>query len=186
MAALHEEMKAVLSEAQEPLEPAAIAERIAASGRLVRKDGKPVPVAQIVARAGKYPELFENIEGKLGLKAPDPLVVGQEYTREQAHHRLERGTAFSPATWGKEDIVPIKSTEDCALFVTDEAPGSLAEGILGWHSKPQQKLSHPTIAGFLGHDPEQSTVHLFFRTEADHDYTYLGPVAYLDHEPDQE
>lgn len=186
MPTLHDAIQAVLSQSDDPMSATDIAERISDEKLFKRKDDKPVSGAMVTARAGKYPDLFERVDGKLRLRSSLPLVVGQDYSRKQAHQILCSGSAFKEGTWGRQDIVTIEESDDCVFFVTDPAPRSLLEGVLNWQSQPQQKLAHPTIVRFTEHNPEESNIHLFLRTDLDDDYTYLGTLAYLDHNPEKE
>jgi hypothetical protein len=53
-------------------------------------------------------------------------------------------------------------------------------------SQPKQKLKHKQIQDFINHDHTKDNIYLFLRTSKNRDYTYLGKLAYLTHDPTRE
>lgn len=126
-----------------------------------------------------------------------PLKLWESYSRREAHDVFEPDTAFTPqaGTWGLQGIVRLaESPGDHIFFVTfgaSQGTHSFVEeiskdGVLTWQSQPQQRLNQPRIQQFIGHDDRVNTIHLFLRTSSENDYTYFGPLGYLDHDTTRE
>lgn len=126
-----------------------------------------------------------------------PLKLWESYSRREAHDVFEPHTAFTPqaGTWGLQGIVRLaESPGDYIFFVTfgaSQGTHSFVEeisedGVLTWQSQPQQRLNQPRIQQFIGHDDRVNTIHLFLRMSSENDYTYFGPLGYLDHDTTRE
>jgi hypothetical protein len=125
------------------------------------------------------------------------LVRFEDYRRSDVHDIFSPDTQFTPqsGTWGLVGIVPIPYQErDFVLFVTfgqkqahHEFHESVTEdGVLTWQSQPKQHLSDQQILRFITHDETKNTIYLFLRTDKAKDYTYLGTLEYLTHDPKRE
>jgi protein-L-isoaspartate O-methyltransferase len=125
------------------------------------------------------------------------LQVYHNYSRQQVHDILAPDTPFAPSTgaWGLLGIVPVLRRDgDFAFFVTlgQEQAGHVFEewisqdGVLNWQSQPGQALDDRVIQEFIHHDERQHHIYLFLRTRKRSDYTYLGELKYLWHDPQRE
>lgn len=65
---LHEAMATVLRERGEPLTGRELADEINRRGLYRRKDGSPLPLNQVHARASNYGDLFVKEDGRIGLR----------------------------------------------------------------------------------------------------------------------
>jgi len=119
------------------------------------------------------------------------------YSRKQIHDIFSPNTNFTPGAgyWGISGIIKVPGTlRDYIFLVTygqkqanhafDE--GIDEEGILTWQSQPQQKLTTPQIINFINHDYTTDNIYLFLRENEKSDYTYLGLLAYVDHDNQRE
>lgn len=123
-------------------------------------------------------------------------VLGESYTRREAHHLLAPQTSFTPqaGTWGLQGIVPVTGTRDTAFFVTfgrsqaghEFVEGISDDGVLEWQSQPAQTLSLPSIRKLIEHQYASENIFLFLRTKDDAPYQYLGRLGYLEHDPARE
>lgn len=59
-------------------------------------------------------------------------------------------------------------------------------GILTWQSQPSQTLNESRIIDFINHDYLKNNIFLFLRTSDKEDYTYMGLLAYVDHDNQRE
>lgn len=59
-------------------------------------------------------------------------------------------------------------------------------GVLSWQSQPRQNLASAQIGQFIAHNELTNSIYLFLRTKRGLEYTYLGKLKYLDHDPDRE
>lgn len=125
------------------------------------------------------------------------LVRFEDYTRREVHDIFSPATKFTPqsGTWGIVGIVPIPGQKgDFVFFVTfgkkqahHEFDESVTEdGVLSWQSQPTQRLSDPQIKRLINHDETTNAIYLFLRVDKDRDYTYLGNLEYLNHDPKRE
>lgn len=120
----------------------------------------------------------------------------EDYTREEVHDIFSPHTHYTPqaGTWGLQGIVKVSDTKDYIFYVTIGSQqgehvfeeGITEDGILTWQSQPRQNLNSKTIASFINHDHELNSIYLFFRTQSTTNYTYLGKLAYVSHDPERE
>ena len=125
------------------------------------------------------------------------LRLYDEYSRQEVHDVLAPETPFTAdaGTWGRHEIVRVAEREgDFCFFVTlaqEQAEHEAKEwvtknGILHWESQPQQGLEDRWIQRFIRHDDRHSRIYLFLRTSEGSEYTYLGELKYLSHDPSRE
>ncbi|MBO6607406.1 DUF3427 domain-containing protein [Psychroserpens sp.] len=125
------------------------------------------------------------------------LIRYNKYSRKDLHilSGLPNEFVEGAGVWGLRGIVTVPGTiDDYVFFVSfghkqgdhqfDE--GITEDGVLTWQSQPQQRLHHPQIKRFINHDSRTSNIHLMLRTHKGHEYTYLGVLDYLWHDPDKE
>ena len=125
------------------------------------------------------------------------IIRYNKYSRKEIHELSGLTNEFveGAGVWGLRGIVKVPGTQnDYVFFVSfghkqgdhqfDE--GITEDGVLTWQSQPQQRLHHPQIKRFINHDSEISNIHLMLRTHRDREYTYLGVLDYLWHDPDKE
>ena len=119
------------------------------------------------------------------------------YTRKDVHRIFSPDTVFTPSagTWGLHGIVKVPSRpNDFVFFVTlksqqgdhafDESISS--EGVLSWQSQPSQGFENENIKKFISHNELYDNIYLFFRESKSSPYTYLGKLAYINHDIDRE
>ncbi|WP_412070608.1 DUF3427 domain-containing protein [Rubrivirga sp. IMCC43871] len=146
---------------------------------------------------GNYYVRHQDGHLSIARRRPDRLEPWADYTRGDVHALLAPGGRFSPGAgaWGLHGIVRIPERDsDFVFFVTygqsqashvfDEAVTE--DGVLFWQSQPSQVLEEKRIRQFIAHDELRNTIHLFLRTEGGRPYTYLGPLAYDDHDATRE
>lgn len=125
------------------------------------------------------------------------LTLYETYSRQDVHDIFDPSTHFTPAagTWGLWGIVPVRGKEgDFVLFVTfgrEQAGHQFDEwitedGVINWQSQPRQSLADRQIQQFIYHDPSLNNIYLFLRTEKKVEFTYLGRLAYHNHDPKRE
>ena len=125
------------------------------------------------------------------------LTLCETFSRQDVHDIFDPGTRFTPSagTWGLWGIVPVPAKlGDFVLFVTfgrKQADHQFDEwitenGVINWQSQPRQSLADRQIQQFIHHDPAMNTIYLFLRTEKRGFYTYLGRLAYYNHDPQRE
>lgn len=68
-ATLHDAMATVLRERGQPLTGRELADEINRRGLYRQKDGSPVPLNQVHARASNYSDLFVKQDGRIGLRS---------------------------------------------------------------------------------------------------------------------
>lgn len=126
-----------------------------------------------------------------------PLVLYQQYNREEIHNIFAPGTPFTPqaGTWGLQGIVAIPDRPgDFVFFVTfgqqqgehvfDE--GITVEGVLSWQSQPKQNFRSGQIQQLIEHDELKNSIYLFLRTGKNRTYTYFGRLKYLSHDTERQ
>lgn len=125
------------------------------------------------------------------------LELWKTYDRRAVHDIFEPETRFTPqsGSWGLWGIIRLRSSpDDFVFFVTfgqsqsgHEFDESVSEdAVLTWQSQPAQDLANRTIRQFIAHEHLTSSIYLFLRTSLRADYTYMGRLGYLDHDPDRE
>jgi len=125
------------------------------------------------------------------------LELYLEYSRKDVHDIFSPETPFTPSngTWGLHGIVDIpKKPGDYVFFVTfgqhqadhifDE--WITEEGVISWQSQPRQSFDDRRIKEFIHHNYKRNLIHLFLRTQRTTNYTYLGKLGYLIHDPKHE
>lgn len=60
------------------------------------------------------------------------------------------------------------------------------DGILTWQSQPAQTLKEARVIDFINHDYLKNNIYLFLRNSDKEDYTYMGLLAYVDHDNQRE
>lgn len=127
---------------------------------------------------------------------PAPTIYF-EYSREDVHDFFSPDTPFTPSagTWGLHGIVEVPNRPgDFVFFVTfgqHQAGHTFdewitEEGVISWQSQPRQSFEDRRIQQFIHHDDKKNSVHLFLRTLRTANYTYLGKLRYLAHDPARE
>lgn len=125
------------------------------------------------------------------------LNLYKDYTRQDVHDIFSPETRFTPGsgTWGLQGIVENPNKRgDFVFFVTfgqRQADHTFDEwitesGVFSWQSQPSQTFQDRRIQQFIGHDENQNSIYLFLRTQRAANYTYLGKLKYLSHDPDHE
>lgn len=125
-----------------------------------------------------------------------PLTRYESYSRYDVQQILAPFARFTSqaGTWGLQGIVRIPNTKDYVFFVTlgskqgnyQFVEGITADGTLSWQSQPKQQLNSKDIKNLIAHDDTVNHIYLFFRTSTDTEYTYLGLLSYLSHDPTRE
>lgn len=126
-----------------------------------------------------------------------PLQLFASYSRRDVHGIFSPDTVFVPqaGSWGLHGIVDIlERPGDYVFFVTfGQAQGDhtfdefiTEDGVLSWQSQPRQHFQDRRIRDFIQHREEVNNIYLFLRPGKQTDYTYLGRLKYLDHDPDKE
>ncbi|MED4461840.1 DUF3427 domain-containing protein [Metabacillus fastidiosus] len=125
------------------------------------------------------------------------LERAQSYNRKEIHDIFSPDTIFTPqaGTWGLHGIVKVPNrSKDYVFLVTFERrqgsyqfEESVSEsGVLTWQSQPAQTLTESRIIDFINHNHLENNIYLFLRTHRNLSYTYLGKLAYLDHDRSRE
>jgi hypothetical protein len=125
------------------------------------------------------------------------LALYEEYSRKDVHAIFSPETNFTPqtGTWGLQGVVPLSDRAgDYVFFVTigktqgehtfDE--GITEEGVLSWQSQPRQDLSDKWVNQWIHHNEFINNIYLFFRTDLNRSYAYLGRLKYLEHDRERE
>jgi hypothetical protein len=127
---------------------------------------------------------------------PD-LKLYAAYSRQDVHDIFAPDTRFTPSTglWGLQGIVEIPGKPgDFVFFVTfgqHQAGHTFDEwitedGVISWQSQPRQSIAERRIQQFIHHDENAHAIFLFLRTRRTSNYTYLGELKYLTHDPNRE
>lgn len=126
------------------------------------------------------------------------LIKYYSYTREEVHDIFSPETKFVPqgGPWGQSGIVRVPDRDgDYVFFVSfgqRQADHTFDEyitedGILTWQSQPSQTLSEKRIKQLIEHDHSKNNIYLFLRTDRKTTrYTYLGRLAYVEHDSERE
>lgn len=125
------------------------------------------------------------------------LVRYENYSRKEIHDIFSPDTSFTPGAgyWGISGIIKVPGTMHDYIFLVTygqkqarhEFDEDIDEnGILTWQSQPSQTLQTPQILEFIKHDYTTDNIYLFLRTDKKNDYTYLGLLAYIDHDNERE
>lgn len=125
------------------------------------------------------------------------LIRYEKYSRKAIHDVFSPDTKFTPqaGTWGLQGIIRIPGTQHDYIFIvtygkkqsSHEFDENVDEnGILTWQSQPSQTLSESRIVDFINHDCSKNNIYLFLRTSDKEDYTYMGLLAYVDHDNQRE
>jgi len=127
---------------------------------------------------------------------PEPKLYA-EYSRQDVHDIFSPDTRFtqSSGSWGLHGIVEIPNKPgDYVFFVTfgqHQADHTFdewitEEGIISWQSQSRQSFEDRKIQQFIRHDDKNNSIYLFLRTQRSANYTYLGKLKYLVHDPVRE
>jgi hypothetical protein len=125
------------------------------------------------------------------------LNLYAQYSRKDVHDILSPDTLFtqSSGTWGLHGIIEIPGHPgDFVFFVTfgqHQADHTFDEwiteqGVIFWQSQPRQSFEERRIQQFIHHDDKENSIYLFLRTQRNDNYTYLGKLRYLAHDPVRE
>lgn len=125
------------------------------------------------------------------------LVRYEKYSRKEIHNIFSPDTKFTPqaGSWGMQGIIRVPGTQHDYIFMVTygkkqsghEFDENIDEnGILTWQSQPSQTLKESRIIDFIHHDYLKNNIYLFLRTSDKEDYTYMGLLAYVDHDNQRE
>lgn len=121
----------------------------------------------------------------------------KKYSRKDIHDIFSPNTNFTSGTgyWGLQGILKVPNSEHDYIFLVtygrEQAGHKFNEnidenGILTWQSQPQQKLNSPIILDLINHNYKTDNIYLFLRENAKDNYTYMGLLAYIDHDNQRE
>lgn len=119
------------------------------------------------------------------------------YSREDLHNIYSKDKTFVKGSgkWGLAGIVEIPQRQRNFIFLVtfgskegdhEFEEGVTKDGVLTWQSQPQQRLRHTQIQKFINHNEDENNIHLMLRTDRNRNYTYLGLLKYLRHDPERE
>ncbi|OEC50236.1 MULTISPECIES: DUF3427 domain-containing protein [unclassified Aeromonas] len=121
------------------------------------------------------------------------LIPHHLYSREEVASIFAPGKPFTPGagSWGLSGIISNAPGErDFVFFVTlgvyesnDYDDALTADGYMIWKSQNQQTPDSPLIKLLVEHDDTRNNVRLFLRTSKKEEYTYMGPLAFNDWDP---
>lgn len=125
------------------------------------------------------------------------LVRYKKYSRKDIHDIFSPNIKFTPQTgsWGMHGIIRVPGTKHDYIFLVTygkkqsghEFDENIDEnGVLTWQSQPSQTLNETRIVDFINHDYLKNNIYLFLRTSEKEDYTYMGLLAYVDHDNQRE
>ena len=125
------------------------------------------------------------------------LVRYEKYSRKDIHDVFSPDTNFIPQTgsWGQHGIIRVPGTQHDYIFVVTYGKKQSGHkfdenidenGILTWQSQPSQTLNESRIIDFINHDYLKNNIYLFLRTSDKEYYTYMGLLAYVDHDNERE
>lgn len=125
------------------------------------------------------------------------LVGYEKYSRKDIHDIFSPDTNFTSGSgyWGISGIIKVPETKHDYIFLVTygqkqakhEFDENIDEnGILTWQSQPAQKLDTPQIKDFINHNYRKDNIYLFLRTNNKSDYTYMGLLAYVEHDNQRE
>lgn len=123
--------------------------------------------------------------------AQEGLFLYGIYSREQLNKIFDPEIAFTRGAgrWGASGIVPnAPRTGDFTFIVTLEDKKKYedyitADGYIFWESQEQQTPDSKQIKAFCRHDENQNMIYLFMRVSKSDDYTFFGPLAFEDWDP---
>ena len=125
------------------------------------------------------------------------LIRHEKYSRKDIHDVFSPNTIFTPQTgsWGLHGIIRVPGTHKDYIFLVtygkrqsghDFDENIDENGILTWQSQPSQTLNESRIIDFINHNHLKNNIYLFLRTSDKEDYTYMGRLAYVDHDNQRE
>ncbi|QWG55063.1 DUF3427 domain-containing protein [Bacillus mycoides] len=131
------------------------------------------------------------------------LMKYEKYCRKEIYGIFNPLSIFKKGgPWAFSGIIKVPNRDRDYIFLVTLAESHFGqpfnegindEGILIWQSQKQQKLTDPRIQDFINHDPFKNNIHLFFRlykrnpiTKETEPYTYLGKLAYITHDKEQQ
>ena len=137
---------------------------------------------------------MSTLRGELWVNKMPELALYKEYSRQDVHDIFSPDTRFTPSsgTWGLHGIIENpNSPGDFVFFVTfgqHQAGHTFdewitEEGVFSWQSQPRQNLQERKIQQFIHHDANKNSIYFFLRTQRKAEYTYMGRLKYLKHDP---
>ena len=125
------------------------------------------------------------------------LIRFNKYSRKDIHDLFSPDTEFYPGagSWGAQGMIRVPNTlHDYIFLVTygrkiaghefDEKIDS--NGVLTWQSKPSEGLNDTRVKDYINHDDLKNNIYLFLRTSGNEDYSYMGKLAYVEHDNQRE
>ena len=122
------------------------------------------------------------------------LRFGESYSRLDIRNIFAPLDTFIPGSgdWGLSGAIRIKPTRKNSVFIVSHDnehsynDSITNDGVLTWVSQNYQKLHHARIRQWINHDSTKADIHFFIRPNKKVDYTYLGKLNYLSHDPTKE
>lgn len=125
------------------------------------------------------------------------LNLNGTFTREDVHSIFGGDTPFTrgAGAWGLQGVVRIPDRPgDWVFFVTygrevghHKFDENLSEdGVLTWQSQPNQSFNDKRVMEWINHDHLSNSINLFLRPNEKAEYTFLGRLKYLRHDPNLE
>lgn len=125
------------------------------------------------------------------------LTRFEKYSRKDIHDIFSPDTKFTPQTgsWGLHGIIRVPNTKHDYIFLVTygkkqaghEFEENIDEnGILTWQSQPSQTFNDTRIIDFINHNYLKNNIYLFLRESDKEDYTYMGLLAYVEHDNQRE
>lgn len=125
------------------------------------------------------------------------LIRFEKYSRKDIHDIFAPDTTFKSqgGYWGQSGIIRVPGTEHDYIFLVTygrtqsgyEFNESIDEnGILTWQSQPKQTFKDSRVIDFINHDYLKDNIYLFLRESNKEDYTYMGLLAYIEHDNERE
>lgn len=125
------------------------------------------------------------------------LSRSNKYTRKDIHDIFSPNTNFTPqaGSWGLHGIIRVPDTKHDYIFLVTYGQSqsghdfneSIDEnGILTWQSQPSQGFDDARINDFINHDYLKNNIYLFLRKSSNELYSYMGKLAYVEHDNQRE
>lgn len=125
------------------------------------------------------------------------LIRFKKYSRKDIHDLFSPNTEFhsGAGSWGAQGMIRVPNTlHDYVFLVTygrkiasHEFDEQIDEnGVLTWQSKPSEGLNDTRVKDYINHDYLKNNIYLFLRTNGNEDYSYMGKLAYVEHDNQRE